>query len=107
MEQLVDERAGAPNAAREGHGRSVMRATRLPGEVFDLDLHPGERRPQLVSGVGNELSLRLDGVVQTDDEAVHAARERSDLRGNPVERDRRRDADAAFRKLDGKCVQSR
>ena len=54
MEQLIDERARAPNAARKSRGRSFMGASRLPRKVFDLDLHPGERRPEFVSGVGNE-----------------------------------------------------
>ena len=107
MEQLIDERARAPNAARKSRGRSFMGASRLPRKVFDLDLHPGERRPEFVSGVGNESSLRLDGVMQPDDEAVHAARQRGDFCGNPVERDRRRRADAALGKLDGQRIQSR
>ena len=107
IKQLIDERARAPNAARKSPGRSFMRASRLPREIFDLDLHPGERRPEFVSGVGNKSSLRLDGVMQADDEAVHAARERGDFCGNPVERDRRRRADAALGKLDGQRIQSR
>jgi hypothetical protein len=60
-----------------------------------------------VGCVGNESSLRLDGVMQADDEAVHAARERGDFCGNPVERDRRRRADTALGKFNGKRVQSR
>ena len=107
MEQLVDERARAPNAARKGRGRPVMGVSRLPRKVFDLDLHPGERSPELVSGVGNESFLRLDGVAKADDESVHAQRERGDFSGNPVQRDRRRRPDAALGKLDGKRVQPR
>ena len=107
IKQLIDERARAPNAARKSPDRSGMGVPRLAGEIFHLDLHPRERRPELVSGVGNKSSLRLDGVMQADDEAVHAARERGDFCGNPVERDRRPRADAALGKFNGKRVQSR
>ena len=50
------------------------------------------------------MSLRLDGVMQPDDEAVHAARQRGDFGRDAIERDRRCRTDAALGKLNGGVV---
>ena len=75
------------------------------GEIVDLYLHRGERRPQFVRGVGEKALLRFDRRPQPLDKPVHARHERRHFRGNAVKRDRLRRHGAARRDFGRQLIQ--
>ena len=62
-----------------GVSRNAASRSALFGEVLEPQPQRGERRAQLVRGVGDELVLRMDEPLELGDGAVEDRRERLDL----------------------------
>ena len=88
-EELAREVRGA---ARRGvqvlHGRGELRRHRLAPRRVDLRLQRGERRAELVRGVGDEPLLRVDRLAEAAEEVVQRLHERPHLDRRRVLRDR-------------------
>jgi hypothetical protein len=65
--------------AQFAHGRIGLLRIARDGRLLGMQLHRGERRAQLVRGVGDELALRVERGLQAAEQRVHRARERPDF----------------------------
>ena len=74
--------------ARDG-GQELLPAPAWPQSELELTPEDGKRCPQLVTGVGNEVPLPLQGPLQPLEEVVHGLRQGGDLVSGPRDRHRR------------------
>ena len=94
QQQVADEPAHPPGGAQRGLGSIGLLAVELLGEQLEVREQAGQRRAQLVRGVGDELPLALERGVGIGARGVERYRA-SPRRSGPAPRPRRRIRDGA------------
>ncbi len=83
-EHLLDQLGRAVDAGGEApRGELACRVVGRPLQRLHLQLERGERRTQLVRGIGDEVFLRLEGMTYPVEQQVELLHQRAHLVGQP------------------------